>query len=114
MRHSFASILFAAATALVATATAHAEDASVVVHGVVTDASTGKPVVGASVYREDTDEVAITDATGAFHFPPGPPGPRHLAVIDPSFQRAEATTDGTTEVDIALAPLTAQSEVIVI
>jgi outer membrane receptor protein involved in Fe transport len=112
--HLFASILFSAATALVGAATARAEDASIVVHGVVSDASTGKPVVGASVYREETDEVAITDDTGAFQFPPGPPGPRHLAVIDPSFQRAEASTDGATAVDIALAPLTAQSEVIVI
>jgi outer membrane receptor protein involved in Fe transport len=86
----------------------------VVVHGVVKDAATGKPVVGASVYDQETDEVAITDEHGEFTLPPGPSGQRHLAIVDPSYQRGDAITDGAAEVSVALAPLSVTGQEIVV
>ena len=101
--------------AIVASASgAYAQEGNVVVHGVVKDAATGKPVVGASVYDQETDELAITDEHGAFAFAPGPAGTRHLAIVDPSYQRADAASDGQTEIAISLAPLSVTgSEVVV-
>ncbi len=100
--------------AIVAAASPAAADDVVVIHGKVTDAQTGKPVAGASVYRQDTDEVAITDDNGEFAFPPGLGGLAHLAIVDPSYQRADAKTDGTTAVDIVLAPVSLRGDEVVV
>ncbi len=105
------NVLFALAAA---TSAAHAQEGDVVVHGVVKDATTGKPVPGASVYREETDDVAVTDDNGVFTFPPAPPGHWHLAVVDPSYQRADAKTDGTADVAITLEPVSLRGEEIVV
>src|SRR5205823_8937779 len=95
---------------LLLASTAYAQEVSV--HGVVKDAATGKPVPGASVYREETDEVAITDDNGEFVFPPGASGHWHLAVVDPSYQRADVTTDGAAT--ITLTPVSLRGDEVVV
>src|SRR5262249_2359549 len=103
-----AIIMFALAVAMPPTI-ALADDPpaeGAVIHGTVRDAATGKPVPGASVYRQETDEVAITDEDGRFTFAPGGPATSHLAVVDPSYQRADIHTDAKSAADIVLVPLT--------
>jgi len=102
------------AALLAASAVARAQEGDVVVSGVVKDSATGKPLAGVSVYREETDEVAVTDERGAFSFPPGPAGRWHLAVIDPSYQKAELPSDGSAALDFELVPLSVQGEEIVV
>src|SRR5438132_933283 len=94
-------------------APAHAQE-SAAIRGTVHDAATGKPVPGASVYLQETDEVAITDDRGQFEFPPGFTGSAHLAVVDPSYQRADARGDGSRSIDIALAPVSLRGDEIVV
>lgn len=92
---------------------AHAQEGNVVIHGVVKDASTGKPVVGASVYDQETDEVAITDDNGEFTFAAGTHS-GHLAVVDPSYQRFDIAGNDQATVEIKLVPLMLRGEEIVV
>ncbi len=75
------------------------------IRGRLFDATSGKPVPGASVFNKETGESAITDDAGNFEFLPGSEGPANLVVIDPSYRRAEAKFDGTHAVSIELEPV---------
>ncbi|HEX7703989.1 MAG TPA: TonB-dependent receptor, partial [Kofleriaceae bacterium] len=107
-------MLITAATLLANASLVYAQEGGVIVHGIVKDSATGKPVPGASVYREEMDDVAVTDEAGEFSFPPVPPGRWHLAVVDPSYQRANASSDGASEVDITLVPVSLRGTEIVV
>src|SRR5262245_5758794 len=112
-----AMITLALCTAALPPAVSFADEPAVegaVVRGTVRDAATGKPVPGASVYRQETDEVAVTDDAGQFVFPPGGPRTSHLAVVDPSYQRADVHTDGKTSVDIVLTPVSLRGDEVVV
>src|SRR5438067_11598791 len=78
------------------------EQAEVVIHGTVRDQVTGKGVAGVTVYRQETDETAITDDDGNFSFPPGPGGSSHLTIVDPSYERIDRLIDGSTYVNISM------------
>ena len=94
--------------------TASAQPGDVVVHGSVTDSVTGAPVIGASVYNQETDDVAITDEHGAFRFQPSSPGHWHFAIVVPGYQRADTIGDGESDLAIALVPVSVDgSEVVV-
>jgi outer membrane receptor protein involved in Fe transport len=111
MRNISAAVL----ALLLATATsARAQEGDVTVHGTVIDAATHKPVPGASVYREETDEVAVTDDQGEFSFPTGAAGHWHLAIVDPAYAKVELATDGSEAVAITLTSFSVQGDEIVV
>jgi outer membrane receptor protein involved in Fe transport len=105
MKTSITTILFT----LIA-ASAHAQEPSGA-HGTVRDATTGKPVPGASIYAQETEEVALTDDRGEFVLVT--PGAVHLVVVDPAYQRADALV-GAAGIDIALQPVSLRGEEIVV
>jgi hypothetical protein len=98
---------------------------SAAVRGRVIDVQSGRPVPGASVYLTQTGEVALADDAGLFELYSVEPGPRPksvtLAVVDPSYQRADVKAQVPAKgagagrpVEIRLAPLTVRSEEIVV
>ncbi len=93
-------------------ASAYAQEAAAI-HGTVVDATSGKPIPGASVFNKDTGESAITNDDGSFELP-GIGGPANLVVIDPSYKRSDLTYDGTGVVSIKLEPVTVRGEEIVV
>jgi hypothetical protein len=104
--------LFAAAVLAAAAITAHAQEAPAI-RGTVTDATTRKPVPGATVFNKDTGESAITADDGSFELL-GTGAPVTLIVIDPSYRRADVASDGVTAAAIALEPVSLRGEEIVI
>ena len=81
--------------------------------GKIKDATTGKPIPGATVFNKETGEQAIADDEGNFELPLSE-GVAHLVVIDPSYKKTEATYDGKTAVTIDLEPVSVRGEEIVV
>lgn len=114
----FKASLFAAALAavtaiaLVDSVRAFAQEAPAI-RGTVSDATTGKPVPGATVFNKETGESAIAGDDGSFELP-GTGTPVTLVVIDPSYQRADLRADGKTATAIRLEPVSLRGEEIVI
>ncbi len=104
--------LLAAGTLITDSATVHAQEAAAV-RGKIRDATSGKPVPGASVYNTETGESAITDDDGNFELP-GSNGPTRLVVIDPSYKKTLARFDGATALAISLEPVSLRGEEIVV
>ena len=101
-------LLFAAALALSASSIAYADEGAI--HGQVKDATTGKPVAGASVFNKDTGEQAITDDDGRFSLVTDG---STIVVIDPSYKRTEARFTGS-DVAIEVEPVSVVGEEIVV
>lgn len=91
---------------------AHAQEAALA-RGKIKDATTGKPVPGATVFNRDTGESAIADDEGNFELLASE-GPANLVVIDPSYKKTEARYDGKSAVTITLEPVSVRGEEIVV
>jgi hypothetical protein len=100
-----------AVTSTIAPPNAYAQEA--VIHGKIRDATTGKPVGGASVFDKATGASAITDDDGNFELP-GSGGPANLVIIDPSYKRVEARFDGNHAVAIELEPVSLKGDEILV
>src|SRR5579859_588033 len=109
------SLLFATALGTTTVATAFAQPdpgstaaAETAIHGTVTDSVTGKGIGGVTVYRQETDETAVTDDGGHFTFAPGGTPTSHLTIVDPSYARTDlvvADTRASHAIDIKLTPV---------
>jgi hypothetical protein len=104
---------FATAVALIAIVTPALAQEAALARGKIVDATTGKPVPGATVFNKATGESAIADDAGNFEFLASD-GPADLVVIDPSYKKAEARYDGKSAVTITLEPVSVRGEEIVI
>ena len=84
--------------------------------GHVTDSTSGKPVVGASIYLPQLKKGAVTDATGAFAIPRIPNGSYEvdLQMIGYSTITQRVTVNGITHMDftIAVSPITLNEVVV--
>ncbi len=107
-----AAALLAAASTFTLSTTAFAQEAPLA-RGRIIDATTGKPVPGATVFDTATGESAIADDEGNFELPAST-GPTRLVVIDPSYKKAEVRFDGTHAVTIELEPVSVRGEEIVV
>ena len=103
----------AAAIATIAIVSPAAAQEAQYARGKIIDATTGKPVPGATVFNKETGEAAITDDSGNFEFLTSE-GSAKLVVIDPSYQKTEAFFDGRTAVTIRLEPVSVRGEEIVV
>ncbi len=84
------------------------------IHGKVRDATSGKPVAGASVFNKDTGEQAITDDEGNFELVTGGEAPANIVIIDPSYKRTDAKYDGKNPLSITLEPVSLRGEEIIV
>ncbi|MDQ3340118.1 MAG: TonB-dependent receptor [Myxococcota bacterium] len=103
----------AAAMAVIAIVSPAFAQEAALARGKIIDATTGKPVPGATVFNKDTGESAITDDGGNFEFLTSE-GPANLVVIDPSYKKTEARYDGKSAVTITLEPVSVRGEEIVV
>jgi len=90
-----------------------------IVHGVVRDKETGRPLPGVSVYLTETGAVAITDETGRFELAGVAAGPAAVVVVDPSYRKATARVEvpgsgPAPALDIALVPLNLRADEILV
>ena len=77
------------------------------------DATTGKPVPGATIFNTDTGEMVVTDDEGNFEFVTSE-GPANLVVIDPSYAKTPQRFDGEHAVTITLEPVSVRGEEILV
>jgi hypothetical protein len=98
--------------AVLAASIAYAQEAQHA-HGKITDATTGKPVPGATIFNTDTGEMVVTDDEGNFEFLTSE-GAAHLVVIDPSYAKTPSHFDGEHAVTIALEPVSVRGEEILV
>lgn len=103
---------FAAMATIAIVSPAFAQEAARA-RGKVVDATTGKPVPGATVFDKGTGESAIANDDGEFEFLASE-GPANLVVIDPSYKKTEARYDGKSAVTISLEPVSVRGEEIVV
>jgi len=103
----------AAAMSTIAIVTPALAQEAALARGNIKDATTGKPVPGATVFNKGTGESAIADDEGNFEFLTSE-GPANLVVIDPSYKKTEARFDGTNAVTITLEPVSVRGEEIVV
>lgn len=103
---------FAAMATIAIVSPAFAQEAARA-RGKVVDATTGKPVPGATVFDKGTGESAIANDDGEFEFLASE-GPASLVVIDPSYKKTEARYDGKSAVTISLEPVSVRGEEIVV
>jgi outer membrane receptor for ferrienterochelin and colicin len=87
--------------------------------GTIIDAKSGRPVAGVTVYVVETGGSAISDPSGAFALDALADGSWHLAVVDPSYQRADIAIvirNGQPDdaIEIALRPLELVGEEVVV
>jgi len=91
-----------------------AASASVVLSGLVTDASTGEALIGATVYAPAHRLGTTTNAYGHYSLPL-PAGPAHVVVSYVGYARRDLDLDlvQTQRLDVALDPAAALGEVVV-
>jgi len=103
---------------LLLTGTAYGQSTGTIV-GVVTDASTGRPVEAARVVATSPnlqgEQTAVTDAQGGFRIGQLPPGPYRLAVQAEGFRPADRSDvavriDRTLRADLAVIPEAVEME----
>lgn len=97
---------------------AAAAQATGVVTGTVTDASTGRPIAGAQVFQSGTTRAAVTDQQGRYRLPNVPAGRAELRASYPGYaQGTRAVTvaaGATVTVDFALQPSAVELDVLVV
>ncbi|ACG71523.1 conserved hypothetical protein [Anaeromyxobacter sp. K] len=118
MRKKLLRLLRIAPLALLFAGVAFAQTTGTII-GVVTDASTGKPVAGAVIVARSPnlqgEQTAVTDANGNYRITLLPPGAYSLAVQLEGFKPAERAditmrTDKTIRANIAVVPEAVQME----
>ncbi len=107
-----AVLAFASTTALVPSISYAQEGPTI--KGILRDATTGKPIPGASVFDKETGEAAITADDGSFELFQGGDHSTTLVVIDPSYKRTEARFDGVHAVEIKLEPVSVRGDEVVV
>ncbi|HEU5058868.1 MAG TPA: TonB-dependent receptor [Kofleriaceae bacterium] len=90
-----------------------------IVHGVVRDKETGRPLPGVSVYLAETGAVAITDEAGRFEHAGVAAGPTTVVAIDPSYRKGTArvtvpASGPAPALDIPLVPLNLRADEILV
>ena len=112
MRKLVPNLLRLAPLALLLASSASAQTTGTII-GVVTDASTGKPVVGALILARSSglqgEQTAVTDEKGAYRLPQLPPGQYTLAVQLGGYRPAERSDitlriDKTIRANLAVVP----------
>ncbi|ABS24509.1 TonB-dependent receptor [Anaeromyxobacter sp. Fw109-5] len=118
MRKKLLRFLRLAPLALLFASTASAQTTGTIL-GVVTDASTGKPVAGAVIIATSPslqgEQTAVTDNNGSFRLPQLPPGDYKLAVQLDGYKPAERSDitvrlDKTIRANLAVVPEAVQME----
>ena len=118
MRKKLLRFLRLAPLALLFASTASAQTTGTIL-GVVTDASTGKPVAGAVIIATSPslqgEQTAVTDNNGSFRLPQLPPGDYKLAVQLDGYKPAERSDvtvrlDKTIRANLAVVPDAVQME----
>src|SRR6185295_20278674 len=101
------------ATTMAIATLARAQEAQTI-RGTLRDATTGKPIPGASVFDKETGEAAITADDGSFELFQGGDHSTTLVVIDPSYKRTETRYDGVHAVAISLEPVSVRGDEVVV
>ena len=78
------------------------------ISGIVSDATSGEPISGASVTIEDLDRGTTTDSTGAYRFENVPGGPHKMTASAVGYQESQRSVEisvGENQVDFSLTPI---------
>src|SRR5512136_1507157 len=105
MKHSWCKVLFMVALVLLSAGVAFAGNGKIT--GVVKDASTGEPVVGANIVIEGTLMRTATDAKGVYVIQAVPPGLYSIVASSVGYARAvvrevQVRSDQTVTLDISM------------
>jgi len=94
-------------------------EATSIVHGVIRDKDTGRPLPGVSVYLTESGAVAITDESGRFEFEGVAAGPATVVAVDPSYRKGTARIEvpdsgPAPALDIGLVPLNLRADEVLV